>query len=113
MRKTGVSKTMMMIAGILAAFVIVLSQSFYPEGEKKVEKKKTEQQSETQSEVSISVPDAVAQTNVVQLDEHAPTLLQEELTIEKKRPILSILRPSTAARYFKILFRAFISSNAP
>jgi hypothetical protein len=113
MRKTVVSRTMMMIAGILAAFLIVLSQSFYPEGEKKAEVSKTEQQSEKQTDVSISVPDAVAQTNIVQLDEHAPSLVQEELTLEKKQPTQSIIRPTVAARYFKILFRAFISSNAP
>jgi hypothetical protein len=113
MRKTVVSKTMMMIAGILAAFLIVLSQSFYPEGEKKAEKNKTEQQSDKQSEVSISVPDAVAQTNIVHLDDQVPTVLREEITSEKEQPALSILRPSMATRYFKILFRAFISSNAP
>jgi hypothetical protein len=113
MRKTVVSKTMMMIAGILAAFLIVLSQSFYPEGEKKAEKNKTEQQSEKQTEVSISVPDAVAQTNIIQLDDQVPVVLHEELSSERKHPALTILRPAVAARYFKILFRAFICTNAP
>lgn len=103
----------MMIAGVLAAILIVLSQSFYHQTKEKVAKAKTEQNAENPSEIFISAPnDAVSQTSIIQLDDQVPSL-RESILSEDERPLKSILKPEVFTRFFKVLFRAIISPNAP
>jgi hypothetical protein len=113
MRKIFASKTVVMIAGVLAAILIVLSQSFYHQAKDKVAKAKTEQQADEQSQTFISAPnDAVSQINIVQLDDQVPSLKEFTLS-EEKTTFRSIIRPEVFNRYLKVLFSAIISPNAP
>lgn len=103
----------MMIAGVLAAVLIVLSQSFYHQAKEKVAKAKTEQKSEESAQTFISAPnDAVSQTSIVQLQDQTPSLKSAVLSIEEN-PSRPIIRSEVFIRYFKVLFRAIISPNAP
>jgi hypothetical protein len=114
MRKLFVSKMMVMVAGVLAAVIVVLSQSFQFQAKQDVQKVKTEQQADEQPDVLISASaDAVSPSSAIQLDEKSPALLQEVLTEEKNNFQHPIVRPEVVARYFKVLFRTIISPNAP
>ncbi|HEY5826430.1 MAG TPA: hypothetical protein VIT44_18800 [Cyclobacteriaceae bacterium] len=113
MRKIFASKTVMMVADVLAAFLIVLSQSFYHQAKEKVAKAKSEQKADDNAQTFISAPnDAVSQTNIVQLDDQVPSL-KESLLSEEKQAVQPVIKPEVFARYFKVLFRAIISPNAP
>jgi hypothetical protein len=103
----------MMIAGILAAVIIVLSQSFHHQAQVKTEKA-TEKKTEKGGETFISTPaDAVTTpTSVIQLNNQLPAL-DKKFTIEEEKQRKLVLQPAVFVRYFKILFRAFISPNAP
>lgn len=114
MRKLFYSKSIMMIAGILAAAIIVLSQSFYYQTKEKTEKAKTEQKAEKGSETCISAPaDALTSpTTAVQPGDELP-VPDKKFTIEEELQEKLVFRPGIVARYFKVLFRAIISPNAP
>ncbi len=100
------------MAGILAAAVIVLSQSLYLTKEK-TEKVKTEQKTDKEGKAFIAAPaDAVSQTNTIQLDKQVPAL-DQKVTVEETHQRKLIVRPEVVVRYFKVLFRAIISPNAP
>lgn len=100
----------MMVAGVLAALLIVLSQSFYHQAK---EKAKSEQKADENAQSFISAPnDAVSQTNIVQLDDQVPSL-KESILSEEKQPVQPVIKPEVFTRYFKVLFRAIISPNAP
>ena len=103
----------MMVAGVLAAVLIVLSQSFYHQAKEKVAKAKAEQTTDENTQTFISAPnDAVSQTNIVQLDDQIP-LLKGSVLFEEEQPVQPVIRPEVFSRYFKVLFRAIISPNAP
>lgn len=103
-----------MLAGILAAAIIVLSQSFYYQAKEKAEQANTEQQQDgEQEEVIVAAPsDAVSQTNAIQLSDHA-TPLQQIGVEQNSDHELPVICEEAAMRYFRILFRAIISPNAP
>ena len=101
------------MAGILAAAIIVLSQSLYLTQEK-TEKVKTEEKKTEKSDVAfISAPaDAVSQTNTIQLYKQVPSL-DKKITVEENHQSKLVIQPRVFVRYFNILFRAIISPNAP
>lgn len=103
-----------MIAGILAAAVIVLSQSFYYQAKQKTDKAKTEQKAGEKGDTYISAPaDAVTTpTTVIHLEDQLP-VLDKKFTIEEEQHKKLVIKPTVFVRYFKVLFRAIISPNAP
>jgi hypothetical protein len=93
--------------------VILLAQSLYFPAEKDLalsrEKQKTEQ---APGAAIIHAPADVVPSPSVQLDEISPTALKTFTPDEKGTdPFFGITRILTP--YFKILFRAIISPNAP
>ena len=103
----------MMVAGVLAAILIVLSQSFYHQAKEKVAKAKSEQKADENAQTFISAPnDAVSQTSVVQLEDQIP-LLKESVLSEEEQSGKPVIKLEIFTRYFKVLFRAIISPNAP
>ncbi len=104
----------MMIAGVLAAAIILFSQSFYHQPQSSFEETKSEQTSDENSKQAIvSAPsDAVVNSSVENVNEQVPTLLEELFTTDEESKAVSIV-PTFFANLFKTLFRAFISPNAP
>ena len=104
----------MMMAGVLAAVVILFSQSFYHEAQANLEKIKSEQSADQNArQTSISAPaDAVVNSTVENVNEQVPSLLEELFTTDEEAEAVSVV-PTFFANFFKTLFRAFISLNAP
>ncbi len=104
----------MMAAGVLAAVVIVFSQSFYHQAQSNLEKIKTEQSPDQDAHKAfVSAPsDAVVNSTVENVNEQVPSLLEELFTTDEESESVSIV-PTLFANYFKTLFRAIISPNAP
>lgn len=113
MRKKSVYRGILIVAGLLAAVVIILSHSFV-----RLEPKKTagtEQSDEKSDQKSvISAPaDAVTQASVVKIDEQSPDTLLETLTTAE---VSHRYIPSTEkvfSKLFHVLFQIVIAPNAP
>ncbi len=115
MRKNFQNRPLMMIAGVLAAAIILFSQSFYHEAQSNIERIKSEQSSPEKDvpQTVISAPsDAVVNSSVENVNEQVPTLLEELFTTDQESKAVSIV-PTFFANFFKTLVRAFISPNAP
>jgi len=106
-------RMLLMIAGVLTVVVILLAQSVYFPVEKDLALAKAKQKSEhVPGTAMIQAPADVVPSPSVQLDEISPTPLKTSVPAEKDiNPFFPITRIFTP--YFKILFRAIISPNAP
>ncbi len=103
----------MMVAGVLAAVIILFSQSFYHEAQSNLEKIEAEQSHDQDAQTLISAPsDAVVNSTVENVNEQVPTLLEELFTTDEEAKAVSIV-PALFANFFTTLFRASISPNAP
>ena len=114
MRKTFQYRPVMMVAGVLAAVVILFSQSFFYQAQSNLEKIKSEQSPDQDAhQTFVSAPsDAVVNSSVENVNEQVPSLLEELFTTDVEAKAVSIV-PTLFANFFKTLFRASISPNAP
>ena len=111
-----------MIAGVLAAVVILFSQSFYHQAQSNIQsnsKKIATEQSSDKSDKDadqafiITAPsDAVVNSSVENENVQIPSLLEELFTTDQEAQSVSIA-PAVFANLFKTFFRAVISPNAP
>ena len=113
MRKKSVYRGVLIVAGLLAAMVIILSHSFIKlDTQKAAETEQSDEKSEKKTVIAAPT-DAVTQASVVKIDEHSPDMLLE-----------TISKPETANKYvpstekifnqlFHVLFRIVIAPNAP
>jgi hypothetical protein len=102
-----------MIAGIITVVIILLSQSFYHPVENGLSKAKKEKKDHRHADAKIvNAPSEVVPSSTVQLDENTPTLLKT-LTLKKTEEKTDRPEVRIFASYFKTLFRAIISPNAP
>ena len=118
MRKNRLYRPFMMIAGVLAAVVILFSQSFYHQAQSNIQsnskKIATEQSSDKDADKAfITTPsDAVVNSSVENENVQIPSLLEELFTTDEEAQSVSIA-PAVFANLFKTFFRAVISPNAP
>ncbi len=104
----------MLVAGLLAAVVILLSQSFY-QGTVQVKssKAKTEQGTEKEAQAFISAPsDLLPSGSSVQVVETPPLLLTILETEELKTEFVQFANELTST-FLQTLFRTLIAPNAP
>lgn len=105
----------MLIAGLLAAAVILLSQSFYKgtvQGDI-TKKAKTEQSTEKETRSFISAPsDLLPAGNSVQVVENPPVLLSILKSL-KVETTFAPIRTKVTSKFFRTLFRTIIASQAP
>lgn len=107
------SRTILMIAGIITVVIILVSQSFYHPPKNGLSKAKSEQNEKQHTGAKIiSAPADVVPSATVQLDENIPTLLKPSTSDPERESIVSP-HVKIFASYFKTLFRAIISPNAP
>lgn len=101
------------IAGVLAAVVILLSQSFYQQAQDNLKKVKTEQSTDHAQEVIISAPaDAVPGSSAIQMDDNVPTFVKS-IPSEDKEQVAVPFATKILVSYYRILLRVLISPNAP
>jgi len=104
----------MMVAGVLAAVIILFSQSFYHQAQSDLEKIKSDKNSKQDTQQTfISAPsDAVVNSTVENVNEQVPSLLEELFTTDQEADAVAITH-TFFNTFFKTLFRAIISPNAP
>jgi hypothetical protein len=114
MRKKEVIRVITLVSGLLAVGVILLSSSFGKiSADQKVAKTKTEQES-TDQHTFISAPAEAIPSAAVKLTEDSdPSLLEILFTNTEEENELPTPVVKELVRYFKVLFRAFVSPNAP
>jgi hypothetical protein len=115
MRKLLASRTNLLIVGIVAASVILLSQSFRFELSNVVNQDQATEQAENDEDEAvtfIAANDAVAHINALQLN---PTMgqVQEKLQLPQCAITSPVACKDVGVKFFKILFRAIIASKAP
>jgi hypothetical protein len=114
MRENPQYRPLMMVAGVVAAVVILFSQSFFYQAQSNLEKIKSEQSPDQDAKPTfVSAPsDAVVNSSVEKVNEQVPSLLEELFTTDEEAKAVSIV-PTLFASFFSTLFRASISPNAP
>jgi hypothetical protein len=114
MRKTFQYRPVMMVAGVLAAAVILFSQSFFYQAQSNLQKIKSEQSPDQDAhQTFVSAPsDAVVNSSVENVNEQVPSLLEELFTTDEEAEAVSISQ-DVVADFFKTFLRALISPNAP
>lgn len=114
MQSRAFSKGFTIVAGVLAAVVILLSQSFYQQAQDNLKKVKTEQSADQgQNEVVISAPaDAVPGSSAIQLEDNVPTLVKSTVSEDQEQAVLPFATKILVS-YYRILLKTLISPNAP
>jgi len=114
MRSSAFSKGFTIVAGVLAAIVILLSQSFYQQAQDNLKKVKTEQTAEQgQDEVIICAPaDAVPGAGAIQLVDNIPSFVKSTISEDQEQTTLPFATKILVS-YYRILLKALISPNAP
>ncbi len=112
MRYRSLFRTLMIVVGITATFVILLSQAL-PDVSRSVERKaQTEQNDKETRVIVISAPSDVVPGGVIELHDAERFLMETINSVE----VETLAFPNFAhvlSNYFNVLFRAFISPNAP
>ena len=112
MRKKSVYRGILIIAGLLAAAVIILSHSVNGLDTKKVTE--TEQSDDKDTKTVISAPaEAVTQASVVKIDEQSPDTLLETLSNSEVGKEYIPSTDKVFNKLFHVLFEIVIAPNAP
>ena len=113
MRKKSVYRGILIIAGLLAAAVIILSHSFSGiESKKIVETEQSDEKSEQKSVISAPA-EAVTQASVIKIDEQSPDILLETLSNSEVSKKYIPSREKVFNKLFHVLFEIVIAPNAP
>jgi hypothetical protein len=111
--KKEVKRHISMAVGILAVAVIVLTQSFYQPTHITQKKDAGTEQTGANSKTVVSAPSDLSNpTNGGAVQSHSPGIIDEISPSPKPEKISQVVRKTTI-QFFKTLFRAFISPNAP
>ncbi|MGC4021830.1 MAG: hypothetical protein QM734_07730 [Cyclobacteriaceae bacterium] len=110
MKIKSLQRFILVAAGICTVAVILLSHSFYQSAD--IAKAKSEK-AKDKKEVSIHAPsDVTTQSHSVELNEHQPAVV-EDISSPKAQNETLVFIEKTTIKFFKTLFRAIISPNAP
>jgi hypothetical protein len=111
--KKEVKRRILMVTGILAVAIIVLTQSFYKPTQVTQKKSTNTEQSGKTDNVVVSAPSDLSNSGNAQVvNDHSPAVIDQikPNTAAKKA---TVVVKKTAIRFFQTLFRVFISPNAP
>ena len=107
----------MLAAGILAALVILFSQAFQKETSSflsKIKTDKTEKSADPEKKIIAAAPsDAVTSGQAVEVGDANPSFIREILLGDNKDAKQPDVDGTILAKFFKTLFRVFISPQAP
>jgi len=111
MKKKTLSRIFMIASGILAAVIIVFSQSYYQQSE--LTQKNDSEKKDKSEKVMVSAPsDAVTSNSLVKLSENTATPAPSSFSITEIKSFVKIEK-KVFVRFFRTLFRVVISPNAP
>jgi hypothetical protein len=113
MRKKSVYRGILIIAGLLAAAVIILSHSFTQLEPKQVADTEQSEEKQDQKTVISAPAEAVTQASVIKIDEQSPDTVLETLSNSE---VSGNYIPSTEKifnKLFHVLFQVVIAPNAP
>ncbi len=120
MEKTAISKKLMLVAGILAAIVILFSQAFEKEACQYLSKIKAGSENKTEKAADadkkiVVVPssDAVTSSVAAEIEDTNPSLIREIVLNEDNISKLPVIGKKILSDFFKTLFRVVISPQAP
>ena len=109
MRKKSVYRGILIIAGLLAAAVIILSHSFT-----QLEPKKVADTEQSDAKTVITAPsEAVTQASVVKIDEQSPDTVLETLSNSEVSNKYIPSSEKVFNKLFHVLFQVVIAPNAP
>lgn len=112
MREKTIFRGILIVAGLLAAAVIVLSHSFHPA---EIKKASVEQSENADDQLPVlSVPsEAVTQASAVKIDEQVPDMLLEIIAVSDHAFDFIPVSEPLVSTFFKVLFQIVIAPNAP
>lgn len=113
MRNKSFYRGILIIAGFLAAAVIVFSHAASSRVLKAEKKATTEQTDKQESKTTINAPDEALTVSAVQVDEQAPDSLLEVLPEPEADDAVIPTTKKLAGTFLRTLFRVVISPNAP
>lgn len=111
MKTKSLQRAFLLASGLCAVVVILLSQSFYTSTDSLAVEKKDK--SKDKKEVAIHAPsDVAAQGQAVELN-HNQLATEEKIVLADDQNDKAVFVQRIATKFFKTLFRAIISPNAP
>lgn len=113
MRKKSVYRGILIIAGLLAAAVIVLSHSLTELEPKKATDTEQSDKKSDQKTINTAPDEAVTQASVVKIDEHSPDSVLETITNSEVSKKIVPTSEKVFGKLFQVLFRIVIAPNAP
>lgn len=114
MRKKSVYRGILIIAGLLAAAVIILSHSLTQlEPDKKVVDTEQSDEKSDQKRVITAPVEAVTQASVVKIDEQSPVTVLETLSNSEVSDKYIPSSEKVFNKLFHVLFQVVIAPNAP
>jgi hypothetical protein len=110
MKSKSLQRLLLLTSGICAVLVILLSQSFY-QSPTTGAKEKTGKS--TKKEVAIHAPsDVAAQGQGMEISHSQPPAV-EKIVLDDHKNVKAVFVQQVVTNFFKTLFRAIISPNAP
>ena len=114
MRKKSVYRGILIIAGLLAAAVIILSHSLTQlEPNKKIVDTEQSDEKSDQKTVITAPVEAVTQASVVKIDEQSPDTVLETLSYSEVSDKYIPSSEKVFNKLFHVLFQVVIAPNAP
>ncbi|NJN41816.1 MAG: hypothetical protein HC811_05885 [Flammeovirgaceae bacterium] len=106
------NKGLMLVVGVLAAFIIIAAQTFYYQTQNELSKSNTEQSADEGSSAYVIEPADAVPGSAVEIQDQIPAELEAIDISEAKAKFLKE-GSKVMVRYLKILFELIISPNAP
>lgn len=115
--KKSLPKNLMLVAGVLAAAVILCSQAFEKETKSilsKIQSEKSEKPADAEKKIIVAAPaDAMTSGPAAEVHHTNPSLIREIILDEDKPSKQPALYKTILADIFRTLFRVVISPQAP
>ena len=114
MRQKSIYRGVLIVAGLLAAAIIVLSHSisFSQLTAKKTATEQTDEKSEQKAALQVPA-EAVTQGTTVQIDEQVPETLIETISTTEENNKFIPATEKLLSNFFRVLFQSVIAPNAP
>ncbi|CAN5418972.1 hypothetical protein BH09BAC3_BH09BAC3_05750 [soil metagenome] len=121
MTEKALSKKLMLVAGILAAIIVLFSQAFQKETTQILSKirpdmaaTKDAKPADAEKKVVIATStEAVTSGTAVQVEDTNPSLIREIIFDENSAAVQPVILKAVLVDFFKTLFRVVISPQAP